>query len=390
MLNPQSRKAVLSVAVVIGLAIMGDSLMYSLLPLEAPRLGIALPFVGILLSANRIVRLVSNTLVGVLFARIGPAWPFFLATVLSLAATLTYGWAPGVAVFLLARVGWGIAWSILRQGGFQSVWTGVERERGELMGLLWGTIRLGSAIAVLVGGLLYDRYGYRAAVTGIAFLTALSIPIAGRLRWPPETTRVSAHGTDIRDGMRVFALAPVRWAIIAGGMQSLFEATLVSTAALFLAQWGKGSIATSVVGTATGMLLAVRWLGDLVFGPFFGALSDRVGRKGTALVLAGVAVLLFLGPVHRAGWMAMVGLALAFLCSAGLVVVLAATANSLAVGTETPHLVVGMYTTAVDAGLALGPLLAYSVGVRFRLVNMYLVLALALFIAVYRSVRALP
>ena len=44
----------------VGLAIMGDSLMYSILPLAAPGLGIPLPLVGVLLSANRLVRLLSN------------------------------------------------------------------------------------------------------------------------------------------------------------------------------------------------------------------------------------------------------------------------------------------------------------------------------------------
>ncbi len=385
-----SRDAVLAVAAVIGLAIMGDSLMYGLLPLEAPHLGIAPPLVGVLLSVNRLVRLVSNALVGTVFARVGPRRPFFLATVLALMTTLAYGWAPGVAVFLLARAGWGIAWSALRQGGFQSVWGGEERERGGLMGLLWGTIRLGSAIAVLVGGMLYDRYGYRVAVLGIALMTAIAIPVAWRLHWPKEAAQRLKHLGGWRDSLRVFSYPPVRWAILAGGVQALFEATLVSTAALFLADWVGKEVTIAFLGTATGILLAVRWLGDLVFGPLFGTLSDRVGRGRTALALAGGSVVLSLGPVRAPAWLAMGGLALLFLCSAGLVVVLSTTANSLAVRTSIPHLVVGMYATAVDTGLAVGPLLAYSVGLHLTLVNMYLILALLLLVVVLRSVRTLP
>ncbi|MBP1722797.1 MAG: hypothetical protein H6Q44_502, partial [Deltaproteobacteria bacterium] len=45
----------------IGLAIVGDSFLYGTLPIEAKNLGIALPLVGILLSINRLVRLLSNT-----------------------------------------------------------------------------------------------------------------------------------------------------------------------------------------------------------------------------------------------------------------------------------------------------------------------------------------
>ena len=52
---------VLLVSAVIGLSIQGDSLLYGILPLAAAGLGIPLGLVGLLLSANRLVRLLSNT-----------------------------------------------------------------------------------------------------------------------------------------------------------------------------------------------------------------------------------------------------------------------------------------------------------------------------------------
>ena len=143
---------------------MGDSFLYGLLPLEAKNLGIALPLVGVLLSANRLVRLISNTWASAIFERLGPRTPFILAAVLSLITTALYGVGWGFVVFLLARLGWGIAWSALRQGGYQAVWTGSESARGRLTGLLWGLVRLGSAFSVLAGGYLRDRFGYRAAI----------------------------------------------------------------------------------------------------------------------------------------------------------------------------------------------------------------------------------
>ncbi len=377
-------RPVLMAAVTVGLAIMGDSLMYSLLPLEAPRLGIALPLVGLLLSANRIVRLISNTVVGAVFARMGPRIPFLAATVLALATTLAYGWAPGVAVFLLARVGWGVAWSALRQGGFQAVWAGDEGRRGQLMGVLWGTIRLGSAISVMVGGLLYDRYGYRAAIMGVAGLTALSLPLAWRISWPREASRQASRPVRLGDAWRVLRPPAPRWAVLAGGTQALLEATLVSTASLFLTAKVGSNALLGYVGTAAGALLAVRWLGDLVFGPLFGALSDRIGQRWTALGLAGLAFFLVVGPVQMAGLPALAGLGLVFICNAGLVVTLAATANSLALRTPSPHLLVGLYTTAVDVGLAAGPLIAYVIGARLSLPWLYVLVAGALLLVVTR------
>ena len=378
----------LTAAVVIGLAIMGDSLMYSLLPLEAPRLGIALPLVGLLLSINRIVRLVSNTAVGAVFARLGPRLPFVAATVLALATTLAYGWAAGAFVFLLARAGWGVAWSALRQGGFQTVWAGRDQERGRLMGLLWGTIRLGSAIAVLVGGMVHDRYGYRAAVLTIAAFTALAFPLALSMHWPEAAARRGPR-VRLRDAWRLMAEQGPRWAVIAGGTQAVLEATLVSTAGLFLAARAGDSLQLTYVGTATGALLAVRWLADLVFGPLFGALSDRVGQRWTALGLAAAALLLLVGPVRQSGLVALGGLALVFLCNAGLVVTLSAAANSLAVRTPAPHLLVGLYTTALDLGLAVGPLLAYGVSARLPLTLVYVLLSATFLVVATRFAQVM-
>jgi MFS family permease len=92
----------------IGLSIMGDSLMYSVLPLAAPGLGIPLPLVGVLLSVNRLVRLLSNAWASRIFERMGPRVPFLGSLVIGAVATLLYG-ATGFAVFFAARLLWGIA-----------------------------------------------------------------------------------------------------------------------------------------------------------------------------------------------------------------------------------------------------------------------------------------
>ena len=80
--------------------------------------------VGVLLSANRLVRLISNTWASGLFERWGPKRPFAAATILALLTTAIYRWAAALLFFLPARMGWGIAWSALRQGGYQAIWTG--------------------------------------------------------------------------------------------------------------------------------------------------------------------------------------------------------------------------------------------------------------------------
>lgn len=382
------------VAAVVGLSIQGDSLMYGILPLAAEGLGIPLGLVGLLLSANRLVRLVSNTWASTLFERFGPRLPFIGAAVLGCLTALAYGASWGVAVFVLARMGWGIAWSGLRQGGYQAVWTGGPGAAGRLMGLLWGIIRLGSAISVVIGGWLFDRYGYEAAVYGIAGITALAIPLAWAVRWPeaaihrasPPAKTAGATGerrVKALEGWRIGLADPAqRWMLFIGLQKLLFDSILVSTASLFLKQQlGNESDLTVLgvaigFGTAGGLVLALRWLSDLVAGPLLGALSDRMGQLPLAALLVVAVLAAVIGAVMLEGLASLLCVALILVTSTGVNVTLDAAANRLSVTTERPHLFIGAYTTVSDAGSAVGPLLAYSLGAATGLDALFVTAAL--------------
>jgi MFS family permease len=385
--NPHNPlRLVVSTGATIGLVIMGDSLLYSLLPLEAVRLGISLPLVGILLSANRLVRLLSNTWMSTVFERLGPRLPFIAAAAFGLLTTVVYGMGWGFAAFLAARIGWGVAWSALRQGGYQAVWTDSGIIKGRYMGLIWGIVRLGSAISVVAGGFLRDRFGYDAAVWAVVCVGAMGIPVALSIRWPdspaaPPARRLSMRGwvEPFRDRQRLLIL-------IAGLVDSIFEGVIVSTASLFLAnRLGAGDMLLTLgigIGAMAGLLLAVRWTSDLIFGPAFGALSDRFGHARTAALLAFALLAGAAGAAATTGLQAALCLAFMFIMGAGLNIILGTLANGLAMRAERPHLFVGVYTTATDAGLALGPVLAYSIGGQDRLGALYLAITAALAVSV--------
>lgn len=386
-------RIVIAAGAVIGLCIVGDSFLYSILPLEAQNLGIALPLVGVLLSVNRLVRLISNTWASAVFERLGPRTPFVLAAALSLITTATYGVGWGFLAFLLARLGWGIAWSALRQGGYQAVWTGDESVRGRLMGLLWGLIRLGSAFSVVVGGYLRDRWGYPVGIAAIVGASALAIPVALAIRWPGDARWVALREPTAHDrrslweGWRsAWATGPRRGLLFAGFMDRVFDGVVISTTSLFLAgRLGTNELLSGLgvrVATVAGFLLALRWTSDLVFGPAIGALSDRLGRLRTLVVLVAAVLIGLVGVVSLSGVWLIVCLALMFVSGSGLGITLNTAANSAALQAERPYLFVGVYTTAGDAGSALGPLLAYSLAVALNWNTLYLLTGGVLTLAV--------
>lgn len=381
----------------IGLSIMGDSLMYTILPLAAPSLGIPLPLVGVLLSANRLVRLLSNAAASRVFERFGPRLPFIGSVGLGALATVLYGVPLGFAGFLVARLLWGISWSGLRQGGYQSIWSGEANQKGRLTGLLWGLVRLGSAIGVLVGGILYDRSGYFASILFVITAAVIALPLAILFRWGPvhlpsakDDSRQSAHASD--GGWRSAWARPVqKWLVVAGFFQYLFSGVVVSTTAVFLAErMGSDSgVAWLGIGVATltGMMHGVRWITDLSLGPAVGALSDRVGQATTAAIIVGILAAAVVGALYLPPVLAILCLFLVLLGDGALHIVMSAAASGVALTTARPHAFVGVFTTTTDAGSALGPLVAYSLVTAVGLPLVYGVLAALLLVTVLRYWR---
>jgi MFS family permease len=386
---PNPQRLVFIVGLTIGLSILGDSFLYGNLPIEAQNLGIALPLVGVLLSANRLVRLISNTWASSVFEKFGPRRPFIASTVLALITTALYGVGWGFAVFLLARMGWGIAWSALRQGGYQAVWAGGTTVKGKLMGLLWGMIRLGSAFSVVMGGYLRDLWGYRAGVLGVMSVSAMAIPVAFSIRWPAEAQRISSSRQSLWQGWReALKTERGRRLLLAGSIHTLFEGVLIATASLFLARrLGNFDFLSGLgirIGTIAGLLLALRWTSDILFAPGIGWIADRLGQLRSLVALVSVLLVSLLGAVSISGPLLVLFLAFLFVSSAGLNVTLNAQANALSTQMERPHIYLGVYATAVDGGAAVGPLLAYSIGTLTGFAVLYLVTGGVLTLAIFR------
>lgn len=381
---------VVAVSGTVAFAIMGDSLLYGILPLAAEDLGLLPQQVGLLLSANRLIRLLSNTWLSTLFARFGPYRTFVVSAILGVLTTAIYGLGWGFLMLLMARMAWGISWSGLRQGSYQAIWAGAGSAAGRLMGLMWGVVRGGSAVSVLLGGFLFDRYGYQVTVWTIAAISTLAIPIALRLSWPAGAQigkPVSQPARNMLQGWQEALSDPLqRTVLLVGFFKLLLNAILIATASLFLAErfgdQAGGVLLGLEVGALTGVVLATRWFSDLFLGAVMGALADRIGRIRLSVLLIlllclGLAVMLW--TTANLSILALLGV---LITSTGVNVILDAYANQLALGTAQPELFVGAYTTASDLGSALGPLLAFTLVTAVGFAPVYGVAALLVLITV--------
>jgi hypothetical protein len=106
------------------------------------------------------------------------------------------------------------------------------------------------------------------------------------------------------------------------------------------------------------------------------------------VLLASVLAFMMIGVVSLSALPLIFCLCILFGASAGLLITLAALANGVALRAERPHLYVGVYATAVDAGAAVGPLLAYFATSLLGLSGQYLLSAAALILSILWYRRA--
>jgi MFS family permease len=390
------RRVVLMTAIV-GAVIMGDSMLYNVLPSNITSFGVSAGLVGVILSANRFVRLVSNPMAAWFFQRFGLDKPLLLVILVSVGTTVAYGAGHGFVVLLLARLLWGVCYSMLRLGGYLMVLEdGRESTRGRLMGFFSGGQRTGSVLGVLLGGFLFDVTGRTASFLIIAALGLVSLPIPlalGRNR--PRTLKVKAASVpaDISEevkprGVRSQMARPhsrildliltpvpeldrvkVRQLLAVSVTVSAFyfamNGVLVSTLGFFLSEeLGEegASIGGVVIGIATlnGLFLATSWASAMA-APYLGYVADRFGPErviaiAAPMCLVSLVLLAFPGLL----WLSLLSLPLAFVSLAAVTVSLDAMAGGLAPRNRRAK-VMSRYATWQDSGSALGPLLAYAV-----------------------------
>jgi MFS family permease len=355
---------VIAVAFAVGATLLGDSMLYAVMPAQPEAWALSIPAVGILLSANRLVRLVTNSVVAVVFQRLGQRGPFVGALALSVVVTLTYGWTSAFIVLLAARLGWGLCWSALRLGGFWTVLSEARDDnRGLLMGCYQAIVRMGSVGGVLVGAVLTDAVGHRLTLTLFAAMMAATAVVwilsSRRMESDIRQAQGSTSGGDIWVVLRDRRLLATCGGILITGL--VFAGLLTASLGFYLsAHFGQQIAILGValgVTTATGLLLGSQWL---PLSPVLGHLSDRFGRVPVVGAGFGAGALgLVALALTQSIWLMLLAVLAAFVASTALTVTLHSTAGDLA-PPDRRNAVVSTYATFLDLGSALGPLIGLS------------------------------
>lgn len=272
----------------------GGGVVFPILPNLGAVAGITAVWVGLILSANRFVRLVVNAPAGALVDRIGTRTPFVAGLTISGVATTGYVvalWAtdtpigPPEAWFLLARVLWGVGSALV----FATAYTiaadiGSEGSRGVDMGLVRGGVTLGFPAGLVLGGIVSDLGG-----NALAFATAAVLAfVASVIAWVtvPEThvdsERESVKPWEIDRSVATLTVGLVNFSLLFAYIGSLFSTIVIFLRVNSLSILGYGPQGSS------GLLMAIT--------VFAAAMTMFAGGKASDLLSSRVPVLFaFLG-----------------------------------------------------------------------------------------------
>jgi MFS family permease len=349
------------------LSLVGDASLYAVLPTHTDAAGVSVAAVGILLSANRVVRLVLNGPAGVVYGRYSRRRLFVLALFIGALSTAIYGLSRGFWPLLAGRLLWGLAWAGIWIGGNTIVAEiSYDGARGRWVGLYQGFFFLGAAGGPFVGGLLTDGIGYHGAMGVAAGLTLVGALIA--LTCLPEVERTEpvapGRGRGLRESM--LSLGPATAAAFAlhGVNRLVVSGVLNSTLGLLLQEelGARIEIAGLSMGVATltGSGLGLSTLMAMGSAPVLGALSDRASNRWNVVArglvpgMAGFALLTFGAP-----WSILAGIPLTALASGSNQSLSTTLVGDLSSpGEQSKRL--GMLFTVGDLASAVGPPLAYA------------------------------
>lgn len=353
----------------VALSLPGDLTLYIVLPTHVSEAGIVLANVGMMLSANRLIRIVINGPYGVLIERIPrrriavPA--LFIGAISSLLYTI-----PGFWPLLLGRLMWGAAWSgIWLSASTIALDISTDMNRGRFVGWLQMWYFVGVGGSSLLGGALTDWLGYidTFKVCFVITLTAafgwwLLLPETqfhrAQTASPKPKTPTADRGSSgsLWPMLTAIALLGVNWLIFLGIMGAVLPLLLEERIGDTL------RLASIVIplATFTGILTASNQLVSLLVSPLSGWISDYSQRRWQLVLFA-----LVLGSVAMA--LTAVG--------AGAVLILATMLGAVATSvlqTQVMTLIgdysstnrrgrmIGILNTVGDLGSAGGPLLAYA------------------------------
>jgi MFS family permease len=332
----RSYRETIVAAACLGLVWFGDALIYVVLPLYPAAFGVEIASVAILLSVNRIIRIVGYGWVSPLSRRFGANTLTAAACAAGALSTLAYGLLSGFVLLFIARLMWGGAYGVINLTNTAYAY-GDGRRAGTHVGLNRAVSTLGPVLSLALGGWLVTQIGPQGVFVVYGVVGLLAVPLAlslPRLRQTVGDTQAAAKGRWLPSSLNIMFF------VVALGADGVFTATLSTLLADLI------PVSSALIGA--GLLLAANRLTSVILAFISGPIVDRLKAHRLlapccVLVAAGLAAIAA-GHVYSGA----VVLILARVVFAIVAPIVAAEQSTDRIGA------IAAYATWSDVGLAAG------------------------------------
>ena len=274
--------AIIASSSIMSFALLGDALLYAVLPAYAESFGLTLPWVGVMLSANRIVRVFAYGAIAKLTHTLGVRQMCIAAAITATLSTALYGIVQGPTLMLAARILWGLTYATLVLVCLSYAIEARERA-GTRVGVSQAIQRTGPVFALFSGAWLVSYVGPNTVFLILAIPTALAIPLALTL---PRDIKPNTKYSNPVSFTRPKPI-DVLFFLQGYGVDGVFA---VSITLIFARDT---SLSNAVMGG--GALLAMRHFGEAIGAPLFGWIADRFGAPRIFFIAAVLTMLGFIG-----------------------------------------------------------------------------------------------
>lgn len=250
---------------------------------------------GLLASITALVGGVILPFAGVIGDKIGIKKIILVGLVAAIVGQFVFAAAPDYGLLMLGRAISGLGVGLLFVGPYTMAINWFERERksGIALGVMFTTDGIGSVFALYLFAIVLVAFGWRTGSTiGGVFLIAVLIIAALFLKDAPR-----AQSNEVAQDTDASGRSAISW---------LFSRNVLVAAAFFIGEWGifavvavwMPTILIEEAGwstTAAGFFASCYVLAGVATSIIFGLISDSLGKRKNLILLAGLAMTLFMG-----------------------------------------------------------------------------------------------
>jgi MFS family permease len=259
----------------LALTLPGDTLLYLLLPLYAGSFGVSLPEAGLLLAANRLIRIFGYGWIARFYTDGGPRTACLMAAFGGALSTASYATLSGIWLLLIGRLVWGLSFGAMNIAT-QALAISVAEDAAARASQARAIVAIGPTIALLGGGVLTLYWGPRSVFVVLTLVACVAPIFALRIphRMEPIAQREPRFTRPDPISVWAFCMGLTLDGLFMFGLGLLVAASYPEAAAF-----------------AAGAAMSLRYASEVFLSTTGGSLAERFGVRRTIISMSLVAAL---------------------------------------------------------------------------------------------------